>query len=89
MFEKILNQNQNKKEEQPRILLPEELKKIIEPKKEEGIESIKTHGEQKFLQDELGAKRVLMKQMKDKGLSIAGLERDIEIIERKLGAGHA
>lgn len=87
MFEK--NQPNSSNNEKPKILLPEELKKIMEPKKEERPEAIKTQGERQFLQRELGAKRVLLKQMKDKGLNTDGLEKDIDIIERKLGGGHA
>lgn len=82
MFEKIPNQ----KEEQPRILLPEELKKIMEA---QSPESVKTRGREDFLQKELGEKRSLLGRMKERGLSTAGLERDIEKIERELGAGHA
>lgn len=77
------------KKEEPKILLPEELKKIIGPKKDEVSEAIKTQGEQKFLKQELEAKRALLEQMKNKGLNTAGLERDIDTIERKLGGGHA
>ncbi len=84
MFEKLTD-----KKEEPKVLLPEELKKIIEPKKGEGAEAIKTQGEQKFLQQELGAKRALLEQMKNKGLNTTGLEKDIDMIERKLGGGHA
>lgn len=87
MLEKMTNdQDKNKKEEQPRILLPEELKKIMEA---QSPESTKTKGRDSFLQKELGEKRSLLNRMKEKGLGTASVERDIERMERELGGGHA
>lgn len=81
--------NKIDKKEGSKVLLPEELKKIIEPRKDEGSKAIKTHGEQNFLKQELGAKKNLLEQMRNKGLNTSALERDIDTIERKLGGGHA
>lgn len=93
MSEKIsMFSDQGRKENQPHILLPEELKQLIKPK-EESKEERKTASAQ-FYEKELSAKRNLLDRMKKKDLSTGGLEAEIEKLERlkqesEKGAGHA
>lgn len=82
---------QSNKKEISKIIMPEELQKIIKPKSQESLkkEASPTKGGVEFYKKEIEMINDMIIKAGEKGLNTKGLEKRREDLEKMLGTGHA
>lgn len=85
MFEKLFE-----KKEKSKIMMPEELEKLVKPKQSEALKEMpSTKGGKEFYRKEIESINNMIADSQQKGFSTKGLEKRREELERMIGGGHA